>query len=85
MTGGELVFVSQQSLTVGDIVCFTMPLRSVDGVRGRWETDDENVLTLDPVLGTGNVRAVGNVVVKHQLASLYTFVDLEVLPVNSVR
>jgi hypothetical protein len=62
-----------------------MPLRSVDGLRGRWETDNENILTLDPVLGTGKVRAVGNVVVKHQLASLYTFVDLEVLPVHSVR
>lgn len=73
-----------QSLTVGDIVCFTMPLRSVDGVRGRWETDNENVLTLDPVLGIGKVRAVGRVVVKHQLASVYTFVDLEALPVNLI-
>lgn len=72
-------------MTVGDIVCFTIPLRSVDGAHGKWETDNENVLTLDPVLGIGKVRAVGNVVVKHQLASVYTFVDLEALPVNSVR
>jgi hypothetical protein len=62
-----------------------MPLRSVDGVHGRWETDNENVLSLDPVLGIGKVRAVGKVVVKHQLVSVYTFVDLEALPVNSVR
>jgi hypothetical protein len=62
-----------------------MPLSSVDGVRGRWETDNENILTLDPVLGTGKVRAIGNVVVKHQLASVHTFVDLEVLAVNLVR
>jgi len=62
-----------------------MPLSSLSGVRGSWETDNENVLTLDPALGIGKVRAVGNVVVKHHLASVYTFVDLEALPVSSVR
>jgi hypothetical protein len=49
-----------------------------------WETDNENVLTLDPVLGIGKVQAVGSVVVKHRLASVCTFVSLETLPVNLV-
>ena len=62
-----------------------MPLSSVDGVRGTWETDNERVLNLDPVLGIGKVQAVGNVVVKHHLASVYTFVDLEALAVDVVR
>ena len=72
-------------MTVGDVVCFTMPLSSVDGVSGTWETDDESILSLDPVLGIGKVQATGNVVVKHHLASVNTFVDLEALAVDSVR
>ena len=62
-----------------------MPLSSVDGVHGTWETDNENVLSLDPVLGIGKVQAVWNVVVKHHLASVNTFVALDALPVDSVR
>jgi len=77
--------VLQRSLTVGDVVCFTVPLSSVDGVRGTWETDNERVLSLDPVLGIGKIQAVGNVVVKHHLASVNTFVDLEALAVDVVR
>ncbi|GFG29271.1 hypothetical protein Cfor_07948 [Coptotermes formosanus] len=74
-----------QSLTVGDVICFTIPLSSVDGVRGTWETDNESVLSLDAVLGIGKVQAVGNVLVKHHLASVNTFVDLEALAVDSIR
>ena len=72
-------------MTVGDVVCFTLPLSSVDGVRGMWETDNERVLSLDAVLGIGKVQAVGNVVVKHHLASVNTFVDMEALAVDLVR
>jgi hypothetical protein len=61
-----------------------MPLSSLDGMHGTWETDNENVLTLDPVLGIGKVQAVGSVVVKHRLTSVSTLVNLEILPVNSV-
>ena len=71
-------------MTVGDVVCFTVPLSSLDGVRGTWETDNERVLILDPVLGIGKVQAVGNVVVKHHVASVNTFVDLEALAVDVV-
>jgi hypothetical protein len=60
-------------------------LSSVDGVRGTWETDNERVLSLDPVLGIGTVQAVGNVMVKHHVASVNTFVDLEALAVDLVR
>lgn len=49
-----------------------------------WETDNENVLTLDPVLGTGKVQGVGSVVVKHRLGSVHTLVNLETLPMNLV-
>jgi len=72
-------------LTVGDVVCFTLPLSSVDGVHGKWETDNERVLSLDPVLGIGKVQAVGNVAVKYHWASVNTFVDMEALAVDLVR
>ncbi|XP_069681338.1 nuclear pore membrane glycoprotein 210 isoform X2 [Periplaneta americana] len=74
------------ALTVGDVVCFSMPLSSIDGVRGTWDTDNENILSLDPTLGIGRVRTAGNVIVKYHLpSSVSTFIELEALPVTSIK
>ncbi|KAJ9594723.1 hypothetical protein L9F63_013997 [Diploptera punctata] len=91
-TSGEVIYpekvrmlLGSKILTVGDIVCFTLPLSNLDGVHGKWETSNDNILTLDYSVGLGKVRAPGKVVVKYLLNSLFTFTELEALPVSSIE
>ncbi|PSN36073.1 hypothetical protein C0J52_06709 [Blattella germanica] len=91
LTAGEVIYPDEVKLklgsallTVGDVICFTMPLTDLDGEHGVWETNNDNVLTLDGSIGVGKIRAPGKVVVKYQLSSGFTFSELEALPVNSI-
>ena len=61
-----------------------MPLSDLDGVHGRWETTNDNVLTVDPSVGMGKIKAPGKVIVKFFLKSGFTFTELEALAVSSV-
>ncbi|OAD53088.1 hypothetical protein WN48_10834 [Eufriesea mexicana] len=66
---GDIVFPTKTTLTVGDIVCFSMPLLSPDGDPGYWQSSAPEVLTVDPITGIGRAKNVGYAVVKHSLAT----------------
>ncbi|KAJ9575650.1 hypothetical protein L9F63_007479, partial [Diploptera punctata] len=86
ITSGEVIYPEKmRMLLVGDIICFTLPLSSLDGVHGKWETSNNNILTLDSSIGLGKVQAPGKVIVKYLLNSLFTFTELEALPVSSIK
>ncbi|KAL2717574.1 nuclear pore membrane glycoprotein 210 [Vespula squamosa] len=66
---GDIVFPTKTTLTVGDIVCFSMPLLSPDGDPGYWQSTVPEILIIDPITGIARARNIGHAVVKHSLAS----------------
>ncbi|KAF7415050.1 hypothetical protein HZH68_003539 [Vespula germanica] len=66
---GDIVFPTKTTLTVGDIVCFSMALLSSDGDPGYWQSTAPEILIIDPITGIARARNIGHAVVKHSLAS----------------
>ncbi|XP_047371272.1 nuclear pore membrane glycoprotein 210 isoform X1 [Vespa velutina] len=66
---GDIVFPTKTTLTVGDIVCFSMPLLSPDGDPGYWQSTAPDILIIDPITGIARARNIGHAIVKHSLAS----------------
>ncbi|XP_015601046.1 nuclear pore membrane glycoprotein 210 [Cephus cinctus] len=69
MAIGDILFPIKTTLTVGDIVCFSMPLLSSDGDPGYWQSSAPDNLTVDPLTGIGRARSPGHAIVKHSLAT----------------
>ncbi|XP_049962965.1 nuclear pore membrane glycoprotein 210 [Schistocerca serialis cubense] len=86
LTVGEIILPSVRTLTLGDVICFSMPLVSPDGKTGHWSTDSENILSVHPHLGIGRARLVGSVTVRHHLPNnIVTNIQLRILPVFKVK
>ncbi|XP_076668038.1 nucleoporin 210 [Andrena cerasifolii] len=82
---GDIVFPTKTTLTVGDIVCFSMPLLSPDGDPGYWQSSAPEVLTVDPITGIGRARNVGYAVVKHSLAThMQGEIEVNIQPIAKV-
>ncbi|XP_011169055.1 nuclear pore membrane glycoprotein 210 [Solenopsis invicta] len=79
---GDIIFPTKTTLTVGDIICFSMPLLSFDGDPGYWQSSAPEILLVDPVTGIGRARNVGHAVIKHSLAThVQNEIEVNVLPV----
>ncbi|XP_076658304.1 nucleoporin 210 [Halictus rubicundus] len=82
---GDIVFPTKTTLTVGDIVCFSMPLLSSDGDPGYWQSSSPDVLTVDPITGIGRAKNVGYAVVKHSLAThMQGEIEVNIQPIAKV-
>ncbi|XP_078048616.1 nucleoporin 210 isoform X1 [Augochlora pura] len=82
---GDIVFPTKTTLTVGDIVCFSMPLLSSDGDPGYWQSSAPDVLTVDPITGIGRAKNVGYAVVKHSLAThMQGEIEVNIQPIAKV-
>lgn len=67
---GDIIFPSKTVLTVGDVVCFSMPLLSGEtGDPGFWQSSAPEVLAVDAVTGIGKAKNPGQIIVKHSLTS----------------
>lgn len=75
----------QTSLTVGDIVCFSMPLLAFDGDPGFWQSSAPEILLVDPIIGIGRARNVGHAIIKHSLAThMQNEIEVNILPISKV-
>ncbi|XP_031847094.2 nucleoporin 210 [Nomia melanderi] len=82
---GDIVFPTKTTLTVGDIVCFSMPLLSPEGDPGYWQSSIPEVLTVDPITGIGRAKNVGYAVVKHSLAThMQGEIEVNIQPIAKV-
>ncbi|XP_072752648.1 nuclear pore membrane glycoprotein 210 [Anoplolepis gracilipes] len=82
---GDVVFPTRTTLTVGDIICFSMPLLSSDGDPGYWQSSVPEVLLVDPITGIGRARNVGQVIIKHSLAThVQSEIEVNILPISRV-
>lgn len=65
---GDILFPSKTILTVGDIVCFSMPMiASKNGDLGFWQSSIPQVLSVDGITGIGTAKKIGHTIVKHSL------------------
>lgn len=72
-------------LTVGDVVCFSMPLLCSDGDPGYWQSSAPEILHVDPITGIGRARSPGNARVKHSIAThLRDEVEVTVIPIAKI-
>ncbi|XP_012259706.2 nuclear pore membrane glycoprotein 210 [Athalia rosae] len=86
MVIGEILYPEKTSLTVGDIVCFSMPLVSNDGDPGYWQSSDQELLAIDTVSGIGKASAPGHVNVKHSLSTLPRGeIQLDIQPISEIQ
>ncbi|XP_050451905.1 nuclear pore membrane glycoprotein 210 [Cataglyphis hispanica] len=82
---GDVVFPTRTTLTVGDIICFSMPLLSSDGDPGYWQSSAPEVLLVDPITGIGRARNVGQAIIKHSLAMhVQSEIEVNILPISRV-
>ncbi|XP_012215502.1 nuclear pore membrane glycoprotein 210 [Linepithema humile] len=82
---GDIVFPTKTTLTVGDVICFSMPLLSSDGDPGYWQSSAPEILSVDPITGIGRARNVGNAVIKHSLAThVQSEIEVNILPISRV-
>ncbi|XP_076635899.1 nucleoporin 210 [Colletes latitarsis] len=82
---GDIVFPTKTTLTVGDIVCFSMPLLASDGDPGYWQSSASEILTVDPITGIGRAKNVGYAVVKHSLAThMQGEIEVNIQPIAKV-
>lgn len=69
---GDILFPSKTVLTIGDIVCFSMPmLASQSGDPGFWQSSIPQILSVDGITGIGTSKKSGQTIVKHSLNSVY--------------
>lgn len=82
---GDVVFPTRTTLTVGDVICFSMPLLSSDGDPGYWQSSAPEVLLVDPITGIGRARNVGQAIIKHSLAThVQSEIEVNILPISRV-
>ncbi|XP_014209952.1 nuclear pore membrane glycoprotein 210 [Copidosoma floridanum] len=82
---GEVLFPTKAVLTVGDIVCFSMPLLSSDGDPGYWQSSSPEILYVEPISGIGRARSPGTARVKHSIAThLRDEVEVIVNPITKI-
>ncbi|XP_053988309.1 nuclear pore membrane glycoprotein 210 [Hylaeus volcanicus] len=82
---GDIVFPTKTTLTVGDIVCFSMPLLASDGDPGYWQSSAPEVLTVDPITGIGRAKNVGYAIVKHSLAThMQGEIEVNIQPIAKI-
>ncbi|XP_033825392.1 nuclear pore membrane glycoprotein 210 isoform X2 [Periophthalmus magnuspinnatus] len=57
-------------LIVGDVVCFSVPPLSPDGIQGTWSSSANGVLQVDPKSGAAVARDAGTVTVYYEIPGL---------------
>jgi len=74
-------------VTVGDVICFALPLKTKFGDVGHWSSSNSEVLLIEE--DTGIARAVapgGPVLVQYHLAGEFvSSTEIDVFPISSVR
>ncbi|XP_011500196.1 PREDICTED: nuclear pore membrane glycoprotein 210 [Ceratosolen solmsi marchali] len=82
---GDVLFPTKTHITVGDVVCFSMPFLSPDGDPGFWQSSAPEVLQVDPLIGIGKARSSGTANVKHSIAThLRDEVEITVSPIAKI-
>ncbi|KAK0090394.1 hypothetical protein PV325_000676 [Microctonus aethiopoides] len=68
---GDILFPSKTILSIGDVVCFSMPLLSSDnGDLGFWQSSSSEILYVDAITGIGIAKTPGQTIVKHSLTNI---------------
>ncbi|XP_057323186.1 nuclear pore membrane glycoprotein 210 [Microplitis mediator] len=83
---GDIIFPSKTVLTVGDIVCFSMPLLSTKtGDPGFWQSSVPEVLSVDAVTGIGRAKTSGQTFVRHSLTDhKQDDIEVNVEPISKI-
>lgn len=83
---GDIIFPSKTVLTVGDVVCFSMPLLSpLTGDPGFWRSSNPEILTVASVTGIGRAQNPGQTIVKHSLTTdKQGEIEVNVQPISKI-
>lgn len=78
------IFIFQSQITVGDVVCFRMPLTCGEDPIKAWSVNDPQLLTFHDEIAVGVAcHKLGTVLVSYQSRKKLT-TALEILPIDSV-
>lgn len=82
---GDIHFPTKATVSVGDVICFSMPLSSSDGEPGIWQSSASEIVAVDPISGIGKARNAGHAFIKHSLTThLQDEIEIHVLPVAKI-
>ncbi|RZF35031.1 hypothetical protein LSTR_LSTR009623 [Laodelphax striatellus] len=83
----HLMYPDKNVLTVGDIVCFSMPLFSESGESGKWSCADPDIVAIESEEGIA--RATGKTgtahITYHLSDSITATTPIQVLPISSIN
>lgn len=72
-------------MTVGDVVCFSMPLLDAQGQSGEWTSASPDVLLMESPVGVGRAMRPGQAVITYNLSrAITTSTQLQVFPIQMV-
>ncbi|XP_074660511.1 nuclear pore membrane glycoprotein 210-like [Tubulanus polymorphus] len=82
---GVAIQPSKMTVTVGDIICFSSPIRSDEGHRGKWKVVGD-ALQIDSRTGIASATSVGHVQIVYNVSSsLATYSEVSVKPVSRIE
>ncbi|XP_067001569.2 nuclear pore membrane glycoprotein 210 [Anabrus simplex] len=85
LTIGRVFLPLVTTVSLGDIMCFSVPLVSMDDKVGYWSTDNMELMKINTEFGIGRARAPGTVVIRYHLANTVTNIEVKILPVHKVK
>ncbi|XP_075220860.1 nucleoporin 210 [Lycorma delicatula] len=82
----HLMFPDKTQLTVGDVVCFSMPLLSEENEKGTWTCADSDILMMERSEGIAHATGkTGTALVTYRLPNAITATTvMQVLPISSI-
>ncbi|KAM3914823.1 nuclear pore membrane glycoprotein 210 [Leptodactylus fuscus] len=60
----------KEDVVLGDVLCFTSPITSQEGMPGTWSTSSNSILQIDPKSGAALARDSGLVIVYYEIPGL---------------
>lgn len=75
----------QATVTVGDVICFLMPVKFSEEDASEWLSDNSKTLTVDSSSGFSLAIAPSEVFVTYSNKKFTTSTSINILPIKTVR
>jgi len=78
------LFILQATVTVGDVICFLMPVKFSEEDASEWLSDNLKTLAVDNSSGFGVAMAPSEVFVTYSNNKFTTSTSINILPITTV-
>ncbi|XP_050442398.1 nuclear pore membrane glycoprotein 210-like [Adelges cooleyi] len=80
----HLIYPNQATVTVGDVICFLMPVKFNEEGLGEWQSDNVKSLTVENLSGFSVAMAPSDVFVTYSNKKFTTSTSVNILPIKEI-